>query len=97
MKAYVSFGTIFYLIEFEPFMGKNIKKYQEEFEKYFYVEKVVFHNGKKYVNYEPKKMCWGIEEIFDWMREMSTTSNPRILGEYILGEKYDKKIPGMYF
>lgn len=59
MKAYVSFGTEFYLIEFEPFMGKNIKKYQKEFEKYFYVKKVKFHNGEKYVEYEPKK-CGGV-------------------------------------
>lgn len=97
MKAYVFFDTSFYLIEYEPFLGRNIRKYQKEFEKWFYTEKITFDNGKQHTISEPKKMCWGINEIFDWMREMSPTSNPIILENHLLGDKYDKKVPSMYF
>lgn len=102
MKAYISFGATFYLVEFEPFMGKNIKKYQKEFEKWYYEEIVGVVNGKKKVlGYEPRKdlpyKYFDLEPIFDWMREMSPTSNPRVLEEHLFTDKFDKKIPGMYF
>lgn len=97
MKARVDFDTYGVVIEFEPFMGKNIRKYQEEFERYFYKEIKESLNGKESIGYVPKKMCWGIQEIIDWMKEMSPMSNPRVISTYQCGEKYDKSLPAMFF
>lgn len=97
MRARVEFDTYGVVIEFEPFMGEDISKYQEEFEKYFYVEIEENFKGKKATGYIPKKMCWGIQEIFDWMKEMSPLSNPRVISTYKRGEKYDKTLPEMSF
>lgn len=70
MNAYVFFDTTYYLIEFVPFMGTNIKKYQKEFEKWYYEEITDVVNGKKKVlGYEPRKdlpyKYLNLEPIFD--------------------------------
>lgn len=101
MRARVEFDTYGVIIEFEPFMGKNIRKYQEEFEKWYYEEREdtfygvtdIFYAQRKDLPYE----YFDITPIFDWMKEMSPLSNPRVIGTYQRGEKYDKSLPAMFF
>ena len=97
MKAYVFFDTSFYLIQFEPFWGTDIRKYQESFEDWFYIETPENMDGRTTITYKPRKMCWGINEILEWMKITNSNSNPRVLEEYLFGDKYDKTMPAMYF
>ena len=103
MKAYVFFDTTFYLIEFKPFLGTDITKYQRKFEKWYYEEDYEIVNGKKIgtgcfrQRHDLPYKYFGLEPIFDWMREVDPNSNPRVLEEHVFGDKYDKNIPAMCF
>lgn len=63
------FGATYYLIEFEPFMGEDIKKYQKAFEKWYYEAETEMINGKKYTCYVQRKdlpyKYFDLEPIFD--------------------------------
>ena len=97
MKAYIFFDISFFLIEFEPFLGTDIRKYQESFEDWFYIETSENMDEITTITYKPRKMCWGINEILEWMKRADLNSNPRVLEEHVFGDKYDKNIPAMCF
>lgn len=81
--------------------GKNIRKYQKEFEKWYYEEREEVIYGVKTIIYAQRKdlpyKYFDITPIFDWMKEMSPMSNPRVISMYQRGEKYDKSLPEMSF
>lgn len=54
-------------------------------------------DGRTTITYKPRKMCWGINEILEWMKRADSNSNPRVLEEHLYGDKYDKTTPAMYF
>lgn len=98
MQIYVFFETKFYLLDFQPFLGKSVAKYQEEFEEWLYEDVTIFDNGEEFILCKPKKMDWGINEFLEWIQETSPFEGaPRILEEHAVGEKFDENIPIISF
>lgn len=103
MKAYIFFDISFFLIEFEPFLGTDIREYQKKFDEWYYEEDYEIVNGKKIgtgcfrQRHDLPYKYFDLEPIFDWMREIDPNSNPRVLEEHVFGDKYDKNIPAMCF
>lgn len=101
MKGVIDFAVCWYLIEFEPFLGSDIKKYQEEFEKWYYEEYTEVIEGEKLVIKRKRSdlpyKVFDITPIIDWMKEISPASNPIVIDYGEFGTEYDKKLPAMYF
>lgn len=101
MKIIVDFAQSWYLLEFEPFLGKRASKYQKAFEKWYYEEYSEIIDGKRLIGRRKRSDLayeyFDINPIIDWMKEVSPNSNPKVIGHYILGEEYDKKLPTLYF
>jgi len=92
MRVNIDFAQYIAVIEFEPFLGSDISKYQKEFEKWY------FQRIRK-MKYKPKKE----NEIFDanlvieWLRISSPNCNAKIVEPFLnIGEE-DKNLPCMYF
>lgn len=101
MRMNVDFATHIYEIEFEPFLGTNSKEYQENFEKWYYEEVTEYINGEKYIilkqRNDLKYDSFGIDVIFDWMKEFSPNSKPRIIKQFIGRKGYNSKLPSINF
>ena len=101
MKIVVDFAQSWYLVEFEPFLGKRASKYQKEFEKWYYEEHTEIIEGKKYVERRKRANLpykyFDITPIVDWMKEVAPNSNPRVLERGGWGAEYDKHLPTLYF
>lgn len=101
MKVIVDFTQDWYLIEFEPFLGEQIEKYQEEFEKWYYEEHSEIIEGKKLTCMRQRSdlpyKFFDITPIIDWMKEVAPNSKPRVIKHYVWGEKYDKSLPKLNF
>lgn len=92
MKVNIDFAQYVAVIEFDPFLGEDIKEYQKEFEKWY------FQRIRK-MKYKPKKES----EIFDaklvveWLKIASPNCRAKIVEPFLnIGEE-DKSLPYMYF
>ena len=95
MKVSINFPTIASIIEFEPFLGNDIEKYLEEFEKwYFEIDERGYYKIKdRHLHYE----YLDDEVIIDWIKEIAPESNLKILIRNIKPEDVDPSLPGLYF
>lgn len=101
MTMNVDFATHIDEIEFEPFLGKRAKAYQKAFEKWYYEETIEYVNGKKCIVEKQRKdlpyTCFGVNVIFDWMKEVAPNSNPKLIKEFIGRKSHNKKLPSICF
>ena len=95
MKVVVDFATYGSLIEFEPFLGNDIKEYQKEFEKWYYEEAEGGHLLRKRsdLNYE----YFDVYVVIDWIKEVAPEANPVLLEETINFVDIDRTLPAMCF
>lgn len=101
MKIIIDFAVCWYLIEFEPFLGSDIKKYQEEFEKWYYDETIEYIGNERCIVFKQRSdfqyECFDITPIIDWIKEVAPNANPKVLKYCSTGSKYDKSLPSMHF
>ena len=95
MKVVVDFATYGSLIEFVPFLGDDIKLYQEEFEKWYYD---FDQNGRiigqrSDLQYE----YFDVYVVIDWIKEVAPEANPVLLEETINFADIDRTLPAMCF
>lgn len=97
----VDFATHVDEIEFEPFLGKRAKAYQKAFEKWYYEEVVADIGGKQFIVMQQRSTlpytCFDVNVIFDWMKEVSPDSNPRLIKEFMGRKEHNRKLPSMCF
>lgn len=97
LKVNIDFAQYISTIEFEPFLGDNIEEYQKAFEEWFY-EKVETKTGtliqmRSKFNYK----YLNAQVIIDWINEVSSNSNPKIIAEFIEVGHEDPTLPIMCF
>lgn len=101
MKLVVDFAISWYLIEFEPFLGKRAARYQKEFEKWYYEEHSEIIEGKKLICFRQRSdlpyKVFDVTPIVDWMKEVAPNSNPKVLQEGGWELDYDKRLPTLHF
>ncbi|MBR2785947.1 MAG: hypothetical protein IKD76_00320 [Clostridia bacterium] len=94
MKVVIDFATSASIIEFIPFLGNDIKKYQEKFEEWYYEEDATGcssqRSGLSYTIFD-------VNVVIDWIKEVAPEANPVILVERMKPEDVDSSLPGMYF
>ena len=95
MKVNVGFAIFVTIIEFDEFMGKDVDKYKEEFEKWYFEERLV--NGLPVYPHQLKYKYFNAEPIVDWMNEVAPGCNARILEKDIKPGEEDKSLPYMCF
>lgn len=94
MKVVIDFATSASIIEFTPFLGDDIIKYQEKFEEWYYEEDDTgCASQRSDLNYT----IFDVNVIIDWIKEVAPEANPVILVERIRPRDVDPSLPGMYF
>lgn len=95
MKVVIDFAFDASIIEFIPFLGNDMEKYLEEFEKWYYdVDEMGCYDKKKcHAHYK----YFNVDVIIDWIKEVAPESNPKILIRNIKPEDVDPSLPGLYF
>jgi len=101
MRMNVDFASHIDEIEFEPFLGENAEEYQKAFEAWYYEETVVYVDGEKCIVEQPRKELpytyFDVTVIFEWMKEVAPSSNPRLIKETIGRKGHNKKLPSIHF
>lgn len=95
MKVVVDFATYGSLIEFTPFLGDDIAKYQEAFENWYYEEAKGGKLLKK--RSDLKYTVFNVDVVIDWIKEVSPNANPVILERVIEFSQIDRTIPALCF
>ena len=95
MKINVDFAICVDVIEFEDFMGKDIDKYKESFENWYFDE-IVIDNIPVY-HHQLKYKYFNAEPIVDWMNEVAPGCNARIIAKDVMPGEEDISLPYMYF
>lgn len=94
MKLVVDFAISWYLIEFEPFLGTKASRYQKEFEKWYYEEHSEIIEGKRLTCMRKRSdlpyNVFDIIPIIDWINEVASNANPRVLKYCTNGENIIK-------
>ena len=92
MKVNIDFAEYIAVIEFEPFLGEEIKKYQKEFEKWYF-QKV------RSVKYKSKKdnNIFDANLVVEWLKTVSPMCKARIIETFLNVGEEDKSLPYMYF
>ena len=93
MKVNIGFAQYVAVIEFEPFLGEDIKKYQKEFEKWYFIKKGrrIIQNPK--LHYD----CFDAQVIIDWLKIASPKCKARIVEPFLNVGEEDATLPYMYF
>lgn len=93
MKVNIGFAQYVAVIEFEPFLGEDIEKYQKEFEKWYFIKKgrLIIQNPK--LNYD----CFDAQVIIDWLKIASPKCRARIVEPFLNVGEEDTTLPYMYF
>ena len=95
MKVSINFPTIASIIEFEPFLGDDMEKYQEQFDLWY---KYNFEPYRGEQNKDGKyHKIFDENVVIDWIKEVAPESNPSVLVEEIKLEEVDSSLPGLYF
>lgn len=92
MKVNIDFAQYIAVIEFEPFLGEDIKKYQKEFEKW-YLQKV---RSMKY-KLKPDDNVFDVQLVVDWLKIVSPDCKAKIVEPFLKVGEEDKSLPYMYF
>lgn len=97
MKINVGKSVSIDVIEFEPFLGNDVEKYQTEFQKWFfeivYIDGLPYGVPKSTLHYEKLD---GIP-VVDWMNEVAPESKAKIVAKNIFPGQEDKTLPYMCF
>ena len=95
MKVVVDFATYGSLIEFEPFLGNDIKEYQKEFEKWYYE----FNQNGRIIGQRSDLQYeyFDVYVVIDWIKEVAPEANPVLLEETINFADIDRTLPAMFF
>lgn len=95
MRVVIGFPMLSSIIEFEPFLGEDIKLYQEKFDEWY---------SKNFTPYKGLRNKKGdYDEIFDanvvinWIKEVAPEANPMMIVEEMNPDDVDPSLPGMYF
>lgn len=92
MKVNIDFAQYIAVIEFEAFLGTDIKKYQKEFEKWYF-------QRVRSMKYKIKKEneIFDAQLVIDWLKIVSPNCKAKILEPFLnIGEE-DKSLAYMYF
>lgn len=94
MKVNIGFAQYVATIEFKPFLGENIEKYQEAFEDWYYeeVEEGV-RQQRSDLNYE----VFDTQVIIDWMLEVAPRCDAKIIEPFLKVGEEDESLPYMCF
>lgn len=95
MKVNIDFAQYVATIEFEPFLGDDIKEYQKEFEKWYFVQNKKGCNIK--VRPERHYENFDTQVIIDWLNETSPNCKARIIKPFLNPGEEDKSLSYMYF
>lgn len=95
MKVNVDFAVCIDVIEFKEFMGNNIDKYKECFERWYFEETLI--DGVPVYHHQLKYKYFNAEPIVDWLNEVAPKCNARIVATDIIPGKEDTSLPYMYF
>ena len=95
MKVNIDFAVCVVVIEFKEFMGKDIDKYKESFEKWYFEEILV--NDIPVYHHQLKYQYFNAEPIVDWMNEVSPGCNAKIIADNLKPGEEDTSLPYMYF
>lgn len=98
MKVNVAFDYGVNVIEFEPFMGEDIEKYQKAIEDYYY-EESEDEDGEMVIQL---KKCFdysyfGLEHIVMWFEKVAPNSGIHVVARDIPNGKEDKSLPYICF
>lgn len=95
MKVNIDFAQYVSVIEFEPFLGEDIKEYQKAFEKWYFIV------NKKGVIIKPNPnlhyYCFDAQVIIDWLKIASPKCKAIIVEPFLKVGEEDKSLPYMYF
>ena len=95
MKINIGFASFISLIEFNEFMGTDINKYKEEFEKWYFEEKIV--DDVPIYPQQLKYKYFDAEPIVDWMNQVAPGCNARIISKKLVPGEEDTSLPYMCF
>lgn len=97
-KVNIDFASYIDVIEFEPFLGEDIDKYQEAFNSWYYEEEPSGFGGTVFKQRSDLKYkIFDVNVIIDWIKEVAPNSNVKILQRELEPGKEDKRLPSMYF
>ena len=95
MKVNIDFAQYICVIEFEPFLGEDIKEYKKAFEVWYLKKKKNGCNVK--VRPEHNYKVFDAQVIIDWLKIASPKCKARVIEPFLdIGEE-DKDLPYMCF
>lgn len=94
MKVNISFAQYVATIEFQPFLGEDIEKYQEAFEEW-YLEEVEegIREQRSDLDYE----VFDTQVIIDWLLKASPECDAKIIEPFLKIGEEDESLPYMCF
>ena len=95
MKINIGFDSFVTVIEFNEFMGKDVDRYKEEFEKWYFEERL--ENDVPIYPHQLKYKYFNAEPIVDWMNQVSPECNARIISKELVPGEEDTSLPYMCF
>lgn len=95
MKVNIDFAQYIAVIEFEPFLGDDIKAYQKAFNSWFFIvnKKGTIIKQNPNLNYD----YFDAQVIIDWLKTASPKCKARIVEPFLNVGEEDKSLPYMYF
>lgn len=95
MKVNIDFAQYVATIEFEPFLGNDIKAYQKAFNSWYFIVnkkgKIIKPNPN--LHYD----CLDTQVIIDWLNIASPTCKAKIIEPFLKVGEEDKSLPYLYF
>lgn len=97
MKVNIGFAQYVATIEFKPFLGDDIEKYREAFEKWYFeeekTEEGIVIKERSDLHYD----CFNTQVIIDWLLEVSPKCGAKIIEPFLKSGQEDKSLPYMCF
>ena len=95
MKVNVDFAQYVATIEFEPFLGDDIKAYQKAFNSWFFIvnKKGTIIKQNPDLHYD----SLDLQVIMDWLKIASPNCKARILEPFLKVGEEDKSLPYLCF
>ena len=92
MKVNIDFAQYIAVIEFEPFLGEDIRKYQKEFQKWY------FQRERK-MKYKEKleKDIFDANLVVEWLKIASPNCKAKIVEPFLKIGEEDKGLSYMCF
>lgn len=94
MKVNIDFAQYVSTIEFKPFLGEDIEKYQEAFEEWYFEEvEEGIREQRSDLDYE----VFDTQVIIDWLLEASPKCDAKIIESFLKVGEEDESLPYMCF